>query len=223
MSCKAGKQRKILIVSDSRGKRLKAFITPPPDCNIEYKIKEGATFNDVKNITWETLSNAEFVCAYLMVGICSVTINDNGVIYLPFDTKESLVEATIRGVTTTLKELDDLFTIPIVMCTFPGVNLIKANNKNAVGHHPQQDILNEAMIEVKDYIIDINLSRDYSTPMLSTAIHRCHGRRQDGSKKYKHHYCRLQDGVHPSESTLKYWSKRFEEDFEQFVFNYECL
>ena len=93
-----------------------------------------------------------------MVGICSITIKDNGFVYLPFDTKDSIVEAVTQGVKTTLKELDDLSTIPVVMCTIPGVDLIRVNNKTARGHHPQQDILNEAMVEV-NYISDINLSR----------------------------------------------------------------
>ena len=59
--------------------------------------------------------------------------------------------------------------------------------------------------------------------MISAAIHRCHGRKKDGTKKYRHHYCRLQDGIHPLESTLKYWGKRFEEDFEQFILDFEQL
>ena len=216
-------KRKILIVSDSRGKLLKSYIAHQQHCQIEYETKNGATLNEAKNITWGKLTNSKYVCVYLMVGICSITIKDSGLIYLPFDTKDSIVEATTRQVWTTLKELDDCFTTPIVMCTFPGLNLIRANNKNAKGHHPQQDILNEAIIEINEYIIDLNLSRGFSTPLLAAAIHRCHGKRRDGTKRYRHHYCRLQDGVHPSDSTLRYWSKRFEEDFGQFIFDFDQL
>ena len=217
------RKRRILIVSDSRGKQLKPYINPPQGCQIEFAIKEGATLNEAKNITWEKLNNTRYVCSYLMVGICSITMKDAGLIYLPFDTKEEIVDATTREIKTTLAELDGLFTTPIVMCAFPGVDLIRANNKNAKGHHPQQDFLNEAIIEVNDYIADHNLSRGFSTPMLSAAIHRCHGRKKDGAKKYRHHYCRLQDGIHPTAPTLKYWGKRFEEDFEQFVFTFDQL
>ena len=216
-------QRRILIVSDSRGKLLKNFITPPQDYKIIYETKNGATLNDAKNIAWKRLAESGFVCVYLMVGICSITIKDSGLIYLPFDTKDSIIEATTRVIGTTLKELDDLVTTPVVMCTFPGVDLIRANNKNAKGHHPQQNLLDEAMIEVNEYIVDINLSRGFSTPMLSAAIHRCHGKKKTGQKIYRHHYSRLEDGVHPSDSTLKYWSKRLEEDFGQFIFNYDQL
>ena len=214
---------RILIVSDSRGKQLKESMTHLKGCQIEYEVKNGATLNDAKNITWKRLNNSRFICVYLMVGICSITMKDGELIYLPFDTKESIIEATTRQIKTTLKELDDLFTTPIVMCSFPGIDLIRANSKSAKGSHPQQSFMNEAMIEINDYIIDLNLTRGYSTPMLSSAVHRCHGKGRDGSRKYRHHYCRLSDGIHPSDSTLKYWRKRFEEDLAQFIFDYNQL
>ena len=143
--------------------------------------------------------------------------------YAPFDSKEDITESTTRQVKSMLKELDGASTTPIVMCAFPGLDLLKVNNNKAVGHHPQQDILNEAMIEINDYITELNLCRGFSTPMLSAAVHRCHGRTKEGMKKYRHHYCRLTDGLHPSSSTLNYWTKRLEEDFKQFIFNYEEL
>ena len=215
--------KKILIVTDSRGKQIKRFITPPDGYEIDYIVKDGATFNEAKNITWRSLNNSSYNCVYLMVGICSITAKDNGMVHLPFDTKEEIVEATTREIRTTLKELDDHFTTPIVMCTFPGVDLIKVNNKKATGHHPQQEALNDAMLEINEYITEVNLNRGFSTPMLSAAIHRCHGTRANGTKKYRHHYCRLSDGIHPTDSSLKYWGKRLEEDFSQFTFTFEQL
>ena len=215
--------RKILIVSDSRGKLLKPILRPPPDSVINFQIENGATLCAAKNVVLQSLAKTKYTCAYIMAGICSITVKDEGFVFFPFDTKEGLVEATVYNIKTTLKELDDSVTTPIVLCTFPGVDLIRVNNKNAHGHHPQQDILNAGMLEINEYIVNLNLERGFSTPMLSAAVHRCHKKYKDGSRKYKHHLCRLDDGIHPGKSTVNYWKKRLEEDFAQFIFNFEDL
>ena len=178
----------ILIVTDSRGKLLEPMLTPPQGYTIDFEAKGGATLNSAKNIVSRKLANSKYACVYIMAGICSVTEKDEGVISLPFDTREELVEAITREVKNILTELDNSHTTPIVLCTFPGVDLIKANNRTATGHHPQQNLLNDAMIDIADYISDFNLSRGFSTPMLSAAVHRCHKKRKNGSKKYRHHY-----------------------------------
>ena len=208
--------KSILIVSDSRGKLLKPMLTPPPGYTIDFEAKGGATLNEAKNIVARKLANSKYTCVYILAGICSVTNKDEGLISLPFDTHEDLVDGITREINNILTELDDSHTTPIVLCTFPGVDLIRANNKAATGHHPQQDLLNSAMIDIADYTADLNLTRGFSTPMLSAAVHRCHGKKRDGTKKYKHHYCRLDDGVHPTDSTLlekapggKFWTIHF--------------
>ena len=215
--------RKILIVSDSRGKTLQSIVTPPPDCTIDFHVKNGATLCDAKNITLQKLANSKYTCAYIMAGICSVTVKDGDFLFLPFDTKESLVNSTVYAIKTTLKEIDNSVTTPVILCTFPGVDLIRMNNKKARGHHPHQDMLNQGMLEINDYIVELNINRGFSTPMLSSAVHRCHKKCSDGKRKYRHHLCRLEDGVHPTDSTLKYWASRLEEDFGQFTFNFEDL
>ena len=212
---------RILIVSDSRGAHLKPMVTPPPTHSLEFEIQSGATLNDAKNIVQHKLASSSYTCVYIMAGICSVTDKDEGIVHLPFDTKSELVSALTREARNILKELDDLSTTPIVLCSFPGVDLIRVNNKTATGRHPQQEMLNEAILEINEYIVDLNLTRGFSTPMLSAAIHRCHKKRSDGTKEYGHHYCRLGDGIHPTASTLKYWKKRLEEDFHQFIFNFD--
>ena len=158
-----------------------------------------------------------------MAGICSITSKERGLISLPYETSKDIVDDISRKIKALFKELDASSTTPTVLCTFPGADLIKANNRKATGRHPQQNILNEAMIEINDFILDLNLTRGFSTPMLYSAVHRCHRKGKDGSRKYRHHYCRLEDGIHPSHSTLDFWVKRLQEDFEQFTFNFETL
>ena len=211
--------KQILIVSDSRGKLLKPLLSPPPGVTVELEIKNGATLTEARDIVRRKLENTDYTCVYIMAGICSVTSKDEGLVYLPFDTTEEIVSSLTGIIRSTFKELDDLFTTPIILCTFPGAELIKVNNKNAQGRHPQQNLLNEAMIKLNDFIVELNFTRGHSTPMLCSAVHRCHKRNKDGSEKYLHHYCRLDDGIHPTQSTLNFWAKRFQEDFRQFILN----
>ena len=214
---------RILIVSDSRGTLLKPILCAPEGYNIEFVNKGGATLEVAKNITSRKLTSSNYTCAYIMAGICSITKKEEGVVSLPFDNGDTLVQEITSRIRELLKELDNEFSTPIVQCTFPGVDLIRSNSKHAMGIHPQQGLLNQAILDINDYIVDLNLTRGYTTPMLSAAIHRCHGTKKDGTKKYRHHYNRLDDGVHPSAATLSYWRKRFEEDFRQFTFKYEQL
>ena len=213
----------ILIVSDSRGTALKPILSAPDGFDIQFIKKGGATLEIARRIIEKKLLNSEYTCAYIMAGICSITNKDDGFISLPFDDKDDLFKTVTSKISTTLKELDAKSSTPIVLCTLPGVDLIRANNKNATGSHPQQDFFNQAIIDINDYIVDLNLSRGYTTPTLSAAIHRCHGNKKDGTKKYRHHFNRLEDGVHPTPATLLYWKKRLEENFEQFTFKYELL
>ena len=208
-----------MIISDSRGKLLKSQIYPPPGFNVQFEVQNGLTLIEAKDIVQRKLEASEHTCVYIMAGICSVTLKEEGFVYLPFKTKEDIVEAVTGTAWSILNELDRLFTTPVVLCTFPGVDLIRANNKNAQGHHPQQDLLNEAMIEINDYLVELNLSRSYPTLMLCTAIHRGHKTRKDSTTKYRHHYCRLDDGIHPTQSTLDFWTKRFKENVGHFTLN----
>ena len=213
----------ILVVSDSRGKLLKPILESPSGSNICFKVRNGATLQDAMSIVKEKLTNESFVCAYIIAGICSITKKEGGYIYLPYETKEDIVKSTTQIIREMLQELDRSTVIPIVLCTIPGADIARANDQEATEYHPQQSILNSAMLEINEYIVDLNLSRGFTTPMLSSTIHKCHGKKKDGSKRYRHHLHKLWDGVHPTGVTLKDWRDKLEENFSQFLFNPELL
>ena len=210
---------KVLIVSDSRGKRLETTITPPSDTKMIYKVENGLTLQAATGIVKHELKSTAYTCVYIFAGICSITKKEKGHVYLPFESTEDIIETTTHNIKIILKELDDEYTTPIVLCSIPGVDIAKANDKKATDHHPLQDDLNRAMIDINDFIMDINLTRGFSTPMVAATIHKCHGRKKDGNKKYRHHLNKLDDGIHPTNSTLKMWCRKLEENFSQFLFN----
>ena len=226
MSQHAKYKDKILIVGDSRSRLLETLITPPPTHGIDFLFDDEATFNAAKNHVLKKLANGNYICVYLMIGIYSLTSADNRVRYLPFDTAQDAVESITREIKTTMKELDDLHTTPIVLCTFPAAHLLSVNNSKltsepTINLQQKQNMLDEAILQINDNIVDLNLTRGYSTPHLAAIVHKCHKKRQDGSKKIRHHYCRLVDGLNPVKSTLLYWSRRLEEDFSQFIFDFD--
>ena len=202
---------------------MKPILASPPNTRMTFRIKDGATFLDAADIMKQELGHANFTCAYTFAGICSITKKNKGNIYLPFESVEDIVETTTQNIKKMLKELDSLFTTPIVQCSFPGVDLAKAYNMKDTGLHPLQEDLNTAMIQINNFIIDLNLTRGYSTPMIAPTIHKCHGRRKDGTKKYRHHLHKLDDGVHPTKVLSKTWCQILEENFSQFIFDLEHL
>ena len=66
--------------------------------------------------------------------------------------------------------------------------------------HLQQDLANEAVIQVNGLITGLNADRGFVTPWPANYIHR-----YDHTKgKYAHHYQHLYDGCHPDHPALNY-------------------
>ena len=153
-------------------------------------------------------------------GICSITEKNQstGEISLPFDTAGEMIQQVTAHIHKVLEELDDFTSVPIILCTIVGIDLISANKRADILKHPKQDIMDQAILAINENIVKKNTDRGYDTPPTASAVHRQHS----AKKGYKHSYCRLVDGVHPNEAVLRFWAKRFEESFRQFFDNRNC-
>ena len=92
-----------------------------------------------------------------------------GTVSLSVYNEGDLVQEITSRTGTMIGDLDNEFPTSIVLHTFPRVDLIRVNNKNATGLHPLQDLLNKAMLEINDYIVNvfpknntIKVNSDYS-------------------------------------------------------------
>ena len=74
-------------------------------------------------------------------------------------------------------------------------------------------MLDSAIIKINDYVHLLNTERGHRTPDTASVIHKRHGH----GSSYEHNYGKLTDGIHPDESVVKYWAKRLNEIFSQFM------
>ena len=65
-----------------------------------------------------------------------------------------------------------------------------------------QDMFNRAVIEINKEIVAINRRNWVKTPWIARQIHRYRG-----GNVFTHHYDLLSDGIHPTNSTLRFWAR----------------
>ena len=158
---------------------------------------------------------------YILGGICNITEKTKEGIILPFTSADQIYQQNKDLLKAVITDLDKYDTTPVILCQLVGVDLNMANlppskevrrKRKRITKHPQQDILDEAILKINSYIKLLNSERGNETPELASCIHKHHG-----SSGWKHHYSRLDDGVHPSPQTRKFWAKRLGENMELFV------
>ena len=211
----------IYIVADSRGKRLEDFITPPQGYRIKVTHKGGATLQWVLGEAKRIINQWPCELVYIHAGICSITQKENGKIELPYDSADDIYKTTKELFKAVITDLDQYDDTPVIISQLVGVDLKAANQdpssdasrKRKRGKkHPQQIHMDQAILRLNDYIKLLNTERGHETPELAGAVHKHHG-----TKGWSHAYNHLRDGVHPTDTTLKYWGKRYEENIGLFV------
>ena len=192
-------RKNIYVLADDRAQHLTPLITPPPLHSVSVKTVRRATIFDLRDSAKALVFSKPCKCIFILGGIHSIVREDTtGYIYLPYDTVEDAVETTTTLFDKILAELDNFTTVPIILCTITGIDLLKANDSTATGIHTKQHIMDQAIIQINDRIVKRNKKRGFDTPMTASAVHRFHS----GKKGYRHGYCKLQNGAHPNEAVL---------------------
>ena len=216
------RMKTIYIVSDSRGNGLEKLISPPSGFRIRFNIQGGATLQQLLGNAKSVINSKPCELVYILGGICSITEKIRGEISLPFETADQIYDQTKDLLRALITSLDGYDSTPVILCQMVGVDLKMANNSRSPAPvktrkrgkvHPKQNILNSAIIKLNDYIKLLNSERGNETPELASVIHKHHG----GDQGWRHNYNRLRDGVHPTETTRKFWAKRFEENIGLFL------
>ena len=211
----------IYILADSRGKGLESLITPPPGYRVRVRPDGGATLQQLLAAARCLINESPCELVYIMGGICNITEKSKGRVSLPFETTDQIYQQTKDLLKAVITDLDQYDNTPVILCQLVGVDLNMANippsdeahrKRKRMSKHPQQDLLNDSVIKINGYIRLLNSERGNDMPELASYIHKHHG-----TLGWKHHYSRLDDGVHPSIKTQKYWAKRFAENMGLFV------
>lgn len=202
---------KILIIADSRGRRLGHEIDRAfeyVDCKFIWK--SGLTLRGISDFATETVLDFKPHMIYVLVGICDVTylISRNPwSVALRHPSVQGTVSHYMHGIDRAHQDLYSLHhlighQIMVIFPTLTGMDIGRYNAypRNLVS--PQQVTLNRAVININRLVTAMNCSMHIYTPFLATPVHpRCR-------HHYRFAYARLVDGCHPSDHLCALWADK---------------
>lgn len=186
--------RNILIIGDSRVRRL-FNSAPRPSINFTCEYFPGASVKTVSRELRRLLYyNRSYSVVFVICGICSVTKKRyDGRILLREPNIEIAVNNVIDDFYSLIVSVREMTSIPVIICPLVGVDLLRYSSYDWFSFR-DQPLLDETVNKINLQIRGINRLTGFTTPDLSSKIHRCSGH----GGKYRSHYSHLWDGCHPS-------------------------
>ena len=190
----------ILLITDSRGTTLEDCFTNEQLLHLEIRPFKGLTLHELN----ERLPSYSFIKRvnklYIMVGINDFTILDRQThtvrLVTPFASGLIIrLRNEINQLEITMKRYYP--NTPYVLCPLYGLD-VSVYNKHA-GTYRYQDVLDQAIIRVNMRIGQLNTRNGQTAPFICNVIHRYRPKK----KEYITMYEKLQDGLHPSETTQR--------------------
>ena len=210
---------KVIIISDSRGRRLQALIeaqSPPFDIRVLVHPGAGVEMAVLRSVPTLKLYEPDLVLVF--AGVCDLTWKNKRTKEIGLRHTEPL--ENIQQVMGALKSSHDLLTtlgtFKVSYTTLTGLDLTDCNYKprsrmndceyesyNATKTvHSDQAALNNSIIQINKLIIKYNKSIGSKTAWMAGLIHTY------SNKSYHHHYRRLGDGCHPTSKTAQAWANQ---------------
>lgn len=121
---------------------------------------------------------------------------------LQYVNRDRMLNTILNCLSREVQKIVGISSIPIVIATIPGMDLIKYSPQVWYRLLPLQTLLDSSMVEINRMIRGLNHMKVLDTPNLAYTIHRCAGH----GGKYYAHYALLWDGLHPSTILLKKWA-----------------
>ena len=206
----------VLVIADSRGRGLQDRIKE--SINNEVTVLTlcgaGSELAAIKSI--ETVKILKPKLIIITTGICDLTWRDRKtkITKLRHDTIRDCAEGVLEALKAAHDILDTLGDCKISIATLTGLDLTEYNRKDRSqtkhveykDHNIEnrfrtkdQEMLNEAIIEINKMITVINKKAGVPTTWLGTVIHSYY------RKTHHHNYNKLIDGCHPSDDTKLKW------------------
>lgn len=202
---------KILIIADSRGRRLGHELDRAFEY-VDYRLiwRSGLSLRGVPDFAADSILEFKPHMIYVLPGICDVTylISRNPPsVALRHSTVQGTVNYYMHSIDRAHQGLYALSNsvghpIMIIFPTLTGLDIRRYNGfpRNLIS--PQQSTLNQAVININRLVTAMNRSMGIFTPFLSTPVHpRCR-------RRYRFVYDRLVDGCHPSGHLCSIWANR---------------
>lgn len=202
---------KILIIADSRGRRLGHELDRTFEY-VDFKFiwRSGLTLRSVTDFAADTILEYKPHMIYVLVGICDVTylISRNPPsVALRYPSVQATVSYYMHGIDRAHQGIYSLHNlvghqIMVIFPTLTGMDIRRYNAYPRDLISPQQVTLNQAVININRLITAMNRSMGIFTPFLATPVHpRCR-------RRYRFAYDRLVDGCHPSDHLCYLWANK---------------
>lgn len=202
-------KEEILIIADSRGRRLDVFLSSILKVNFGVITCSGAGLIDSIIRAKNHMMNTHWSQIYYLAGICSLTNKDKVTKKVSSRYYDPLVAARCYN-HTLVAAYDRITSYPasgntkIIFAPITGMSLATYNREGSSsiqGTISAQDYLNRSIVHINREIVKFNVARQVITPWLSRTVHRRHRRTNTNS------YHRLSpDGCHLSDEIYSYWA-----------------
>lgn len=196
----------ILVIGDSRAKLLEPELNKT-SLNLSFTVKvlPGAGLH---RITLKALTSLSYDNAFDLL-ILAGGINDlTKLVHLPtrhalprYNSANNLAEAVLFEMRKSINKISKITSIPLVLATLPGMDLVKYSPDYNELLAPFQPALDEAVTTINKQIRGINRLNGIHTLNLAYPVHRCKGK----GGHYRNQYSLLLDGLHPGSFLRAKW------------------
>lgn len=197
----------ILIIGDSRLRHIKENLN-----NISFKFNftvislPGANLHQ---ITLKVLTSLSYTNNFKLVIISGGINNMTKLVHIPtrhalprYGSVNIMTESVLSEIRRAVYKIKKITDIPIVVATFPGIDLVSYSPEYTDLLSPLQEVIDQAVVDINKRIRGINRLNETQTLNLAYPVHRCKGK----MGLYRNQYSLLSDGLHPGEVLLKKWA-----------------
>lgn len=114
-----------------------------------------------------------------------------------------LVSHTTNEMRRCVERIQAYSDMPVALATLSGIDLPKYAPQYQYAVFRYQPIIDRAIIAINYQVRGVNRLNSLCSPDLSSAVHRCVGRRG----RYRTHYTHLYDGLHPGYHLRTIWTR----------------
>lgn len=205
--------RSVLIIGDSRVRKLFNYVPNTP-VKIVCEFFPGATVKTIsRELTRLLRYEPGYTAIFVICGICSITRKRrDGRILLRSYNVESSVNRVIDDFYSLHADAREFTRVPVIICPVTGIDLMKYSSYDWHSYRDQpilDKIVNKSNLQIRG----INRLYGYTTPDISSKVHRCSGH----GGNYRSHYGHLWDGCHPSYTLRAWWEEKILDYYIKFI------
>ena len=210
----------VVVIADSRGRDLQQIMKREDQVREMYVESMGGAGSELAAIrAIPTIVRRNPKLVILMTGICDLTRRDriSRVTKIRHRELKGCVQEVVKGIEAAYEVINAMGNHKTSIATMTGLDLADYNNKarknmteaeyskhreEGKRDHPDQELLNLAVIEINRRIVELNKKHGVPTTWTSTIVHSYY------RNTHHHNYKKLRDGCHPDEGTKVKWARQ---------------